>query len=119
LDDVAATLDASVRRDVRGWLPRRSRLSRRDEAMLRPFRTWQRALKAVNPELMIFGDLFLLDRLKQWTASALDARTVAGKSEWSRLELRLTPRGKRLLAKLESFDGAPTLFMGGHEIYGS
>jgi len=127
LDEVVRRLDAPLRHVVIDCLPRiegrKLRLSTRDETMLQPFASWQAPLTALRSnlgELMVFGDLVLLDRLRSWvTASALASRPATGKSDWSRAELKLTLRGQQLLEQIASSGEAPPMFLGGHEVYGS
>jgi hypothetical protein len=126
LPRVAGILEPSLRGVLLDCLPRvwggRLRLSRRDEMLLRPFVDWRTPLEALRPELprvLVFGDLVVLGRLQAWRrAGALESRPGPGKAPFTRLELRLTRAGRRLLDRLRSLWEAPLLIMGGHRIYG-
>jgi hypothetical protein len=110
---------------LRGSLPQAGsqlRLSRLDQALLRPFARWK-TLHAASPVLReIFfarGDLFVRTRLLRWQkAGALFVKPAAGKSPYTDHELLLTPLGRRLLRGMRSLDEAPPMFIGGHEAYG-
>jgi hypothetical protein len=126
LDEVVRRLQPPLRAAVIESLPRigrtKLRLSIRDEMLLRPFHSWQRPIDSFRrdlPELLVFGDLAVMTRLRRWTrVGALARRRVSGKSQWTNTEYVLTPTGRRFLDQLLSPDLAPPLFMGGHEIYG-
>jgi hypothetical protein len=125
---VAKALDPSLRPTMLDFLPRRSRgglqLSVHDKRLLAGFESWRGpidALKSNLPELLVFGDLLVLTRLLRWTRTpepALEARQPSKAISWKGPDLRLTPFGRRLLEKLRSSWEAPSLVMGGHEIYG-
>jgi hypothetical protein len=110
----------SLPRVARGTL----KLSVRDELLLRPFRRWLMPLDGLRrhlSELLVFGDLFVLNRLQAWTRTAepvLLSRPIPQPHNWRRNELILTTHGRRTLISLDVPSSAPPFFMGGHEIYG-
>jgi hypothetical protein len=109
------------------------RLSQWDEILLEGFSTtsWQRPIDAFKAKrsrwlqlMMSFGDLSLLDRLRNW-GSWCPKRPLllvrprrGGVSPFTRREYRLTPRGWEVLKEgIIAIDDAPAMQMGGTRLY--
>jgi hypothetical protein len=102
-------------------------MSALDQTLLQPFRDWKTPIDALKSTpawrdvITERGDHFSVTRLWRWTRGkdpALLAMPGTGRRLWNAAALMLTPAGRQLLAELPSPEQAPSMWLGGHEVYG-